>query len=44
MVKHHLNALHVLVSSWVAFGCSGMSDTILEDGDTIVFISTMHGG
>lgn len=24
--------------------CSGMLDTVIEDNDTIVFISTLHGG
>ncbi|KAL0037579.1 hypothetical protein WJX77_003614 [Trebouxia sp. C0004] len=33
----------VLVND-VDWELSGMSDTILEDGDTVVFISTLHGG
>ena len=24
--------------------CSGMLDTVLEDDDVVVFISTLHGG
>lgn len=33
----------VLVND-VDWELSGMLDTVLEDGDTVVFISTLHGG
>ena len=39
-----LGGLCVRHSKLCSLLCSGMMDTILENGDTVVFISTLHGG
>ena len=34
---------HILMVDFVG-SCSGLLETVVEDGDVIVFISTLHGG
>lgn len=38
------DVLHIIMVTVGDVLCSGMLETMLEDGDLIVFISTLHGG
>jgi hypothetical protein len=36
----HARILSIIISS----ACSGVEESVIEDGDTLTFISTLHGG
>ena len=40
----HLALLTVSLCELIVCFCSGQLETVIEDGDVVVFISTLHGG